>query len=92
MPYLLNPTGSRLTCYLLGRLLEPEERVEITDEQADTLRDGPVFVVEDAKVAPNADEASEPEAEKPKRPAARKTVKRGAKHIEVSGAPESEKR
>jgi hypothetical protein len=47
MPTLRNPTEYRLSCPRLGDgFIDPGESVEITDEQADELQDGPVFIVE----------------------------------------------
>lgn len=93
MPTLHNPTDSRLACYRIGLILAAGETVEITDEDADALEHGTVFVVErDAKPAkvekPAAEEA---EAEEKATPV-RKTVKRGAKQTEVTKAPERETR
>ena len=55
MPTLHNPAAHRLACYRIGRILDADERVEITDEEAADLVNGAVFVVEDYGDAPEAD-------------------------------------
>ena len=69
MPTLHNPTANSIACYLLGRVLGPDEKVEITDEEADALEAGAVFVVDRSKRSAAAEESSDA----PKR----ETVKRG---------------
>lgn len=76
MPQLRNPTDFRLSCYVLGRSLDPGECVEITEEQADELARNAVFVVE----------------RKPSAKPTRATAKRGGKRAEVTKAPNVEKR
>jgi hypothetical protein len=46
MPWLHNPTQERLPCPWIGRLIDPYERVEITDEQAKALEHNAIFRVE----------------------------------------------
>lgn len=46
MPTLHNPTEYTLPCYRINRVLDADESVEITDEEAADLEDGAVFRVE----------------------------------------------
>ena len=97
MPTLHNPAENSLFCQRLERILGIDERVEITDEEAADLVGGAVFVVEgyeapeveepEGEDADEADEDAEPSAT-PRRASA----KRGAKQVEVTEAPNVEKR
>ena len=48
MPFLFIPTGEKLDCHRLRRLIDAGERVEISDEEAADLEASPVFRVEHA--------------------------------------------
>ena len=80
MPTLHNPAEFRLFCSRLGRVLDADERVEITAQEAADLADGAVFIVE-----------SEPEPE-PSAAPVRKRATRGSKRIEVTASPQVETR
>lgn len=77
MPSLHNPTSHNLFCVRLQRFLAADERVEISDDEADELEHGVIFVVgrEEKSSAP-----------------VRQTAKRGGKKAEVTEAPAVEKR
>lgn len=83
MPKLHNPTEHDLTAALIHRNIRPGESETITDEQADFYRELNIFHVldDDGNRLGPADAA-----------ATRKTVQRGAKQVEVTGAPAMEKR
>lgn len=79
MPWLHNPEDFRLSCPLLGRIIEPLERLEITEEIAKALEHNTVFRIS-ADAPKKAAAKSEP---KPSEAAPEPEVKAEVPTVEI---------